>query len=118
MHGEFKVPGGKLVVVDLDVVDGVILNFHLAGDFFLEPDTALEAIDLAVNGLPADSDAKRLTEAIAGALPKDAVLLGFSAESVATTIRRALASATTFTDDQWEIIHGQSERPQLQMALE
>ncbi len=54
MHGEFKVPGGKLVVVDLDVVDGVIRNFRLAGDFFLEPDTALEDINRAINGLPAD----------------------------------------------------------------
>ena len=52
MHGEYKVPGGKLVVVDLDVVDGAIANFRLAGDFFLEPDSALEAINAAVNGLP------------------------------------------------------------------
>ena len=118
MHGEFKVPGGKLVVVDLEVVDGVIHDFHLAGDFFLEPDTALEAIDSAVNGLPADSDAKTLTEAVQSALPKAAVLLGFSPEAVATTIRRALAHATSFTDYKWEIIHGQSERPQLQMALD
>jgi lipoate-protein ligase A len=118
MHGEFKVPGGKLVVVDLEVVDGLIEGFQLAGDFFLEPDTALESINSAVNGLPADSDAKRLTEVIAAALPKDAVLLGFSPESVATTIRRALSSATSFTDYEWEVIHGKSERPQLQMALD
>jgi lipoate-protein ligase A len=118
MHGEFKVPGGKLVVVDLEVTDGVIHDFHLAGDFFLEPDSALEAIDRAVNGLPADSDAKHLTERIGSALPKDAVLLGFTAESVATTIRRALAQATSFTDYQWQVIHGKSERPQLQMALD
>ena len=39
MHGEFKVPGGKLVVVDLETTDGVIHDFRLAGDFFLEPDT-------------------------------------------------------------------------------
>ncbi|MEP6842645.1 MAG: lipoate--protein ligase family protein, partial [Pseudolysinimonas sp.] len=38
MHGEFKVPGGKLVVVDLEVVDNRIADFRLAGDFFLEPD--------------------------------------------------------------------------------
>ena len=118
MHGEFKVPGGKLVVVDLEVVDGVIHDFSLAGDFFLEPDTALADINAAVNGLPADSDAKRMTEVIQSALPKDAVLLGFSPESVATTIRRALSSATSFTDYKWEVIHGQSERPQLQMALD
>jgi lipoate-protein ligase A len=118
MHGEFKVPGGKLVVVDLETRDGVIQDFHLAGDFFLEPDTALESINRAVNGLPADSDAKRLGEAISAALPKDAVLLGFTAESVATTIRRALAQATSFRDYDWQIIHGKSERPQLQMALD
>ena len=118
MHGEFKVPGGKLVVVDLEVVDGIIREFSLAGDFFLEPDGALPAINAAVNGLPADSDAGRLTDAVQSALPKDAVLLGFSAEAVATTIRRALAHATSFTDYRWEIIHGSSERPQLQMALD
>ncbi|MDQ1543779.1 MAG: lipoate---protein ligase [Actinomycetota bacterium] len=118
MHGEFKVPGGKLVVVDFDVDNGVIRNFHLAGDFFLEPDTALEAIDRAITGLPADSEAARFTGAVQSALPKDAVLLGFTAESIATTIRRALAHATSFADYDWQIIHGKSERPQLQMALD
>jgi lipoate---protein ligase len=118
MHGEFKVPGGKLVVVDLDVVDGVIANFRLAGDFFLEPDTALETINEAVNGLPADSDVKRLTAAVQSGLPKDATLLGFSPDSVATTIRRALAHATTFRDYDWQIIHSGPERPQLQLALD
>ncbi|MDQ1555973.1 MAG: lipoate---protein ligase, partial [Actinomycetota bacterium] len=82
MHGEFKVPGGKLVVVDLEVRDGVIADFQLAGDFFLEPDSALESINAAVNGLPANSDARTITAAITAALPSDAVLLGFTAESV------------------------------------
>jgi lipoate-protein ligase A len=118
MHGEFKVPGGKLVVVDLDVVDGIIRNFQLAGDFFLEPDSALESINAAVNGLPADADAKQLAGAVQAALPHDAVLLGFAPESVATTIRRALAQATSFTDYQWRIIHSGPERPQLQLALD
>ena len=35
MHGEYKVPGGKLVVVDLEERDGRIAAFRLAGDFFL-----------------------------------------------------------------------------------
>ena len=64
MHGEFKVPGGKLVVVDLEVVDDRIAAFRLSGDFFLEPDDALHAIDAAVTGLPADADAKVYTAAI------------------------------------------------------
>ena len=48
MHGEYKVPGGKLVVVDFDVVDGVIRDARVAGDFFLEPDEALGDIDGAL----------------------------------------------------------------------
>jgi lipoate-protein ligase A len=118
MHGEFKVPGGKLVVVDLDVVDGAIASFRLAGDFFLEPDSALEAIDSAVNGLPADSEATVISAAIQKALPADAVLLGFTADAVATTVRRALAQATSFTDYDWQVVHGKAEVPQMQMALD
>ena len=39
-------------------------RFRLAGDFFLEPDSALAAINAAVNGLPADADAARIAKAI------------------------------------------------------
>src|SRR5690349_17169397 len=104
MHGEFKVPGGKLVVVDLDVVDDRIASFRLSGDFFLEPDEALAAIDSAVNGLPADTDARALAAAVQAALPEGAVLLGFSPESVATAIRRALQRATSWRDYAWELV--------------
>jgi lipoate-protein ligase A len=118
MHGEYKVPGGKLVVVDLEVVDGRISGFRLAGDFFLEPDTALEQIDAAVTGLPADADASAIAAAVRGALPEGAQMLGFSPEGVATAIRRALQRATTWRDYEWEIVHGESAPPVLQMALD
>ncbi|MGV8858641.1 lipoate--protein ligase family protein [Rhodoglobus sp.] len=118
MHGEFKVPGGKLVVVDLDVVDDTITDFRLAGDFFLEPDEALAAIDSAVNGLPANSDAKSITAAIQQCLPEGTVMLGFSAESVATAIRRALQRATTWKDYEWQIVTGPPLEPRVQMAMD
>jgi lipoate-protein ligase A len=51
-HGEYKVPGGKLVVVDFDVVDARFANVSLSGDFFLEPDEALLDINRALTGLP------------------------------------------------------------------
>lgn len=72
MHGEYKVPGGKLVVVDLEVRDGLIADFHLAGDFFLEPDDALADIDAAVNGLPVETDAAGIAAAVRAALPEGA----------------------------------------------
>ncbi|WP_285114572.1 biotin/lipoate A/B protein ligase family protein [Leifsonia sp. fls2-241-R2A-40a] len=118
MHGEYKVPGGKLVVVDLEVVDGKIADFQLAGDFFLEPDSALEAIDAAVNGLPAEADAKTIAAAVKDALPEGASLLGFSPEAVAVTVRRALAKATSWRDYDWQIVHAKAVSPQMHLALD
>ena len=118
MHGEFKVPGGKLVVVDLEVVDDRIAAFRLSGDFFLEPDDALHAIDAAVTGLPADADAKVYTAAITAALPPDAALLGFSPEAVATAIRRALKQATTWNDYDWQLLHPGPLSPNMHLALD
>jgi len=118
MHGEFKVPGGKLVVVDLDVVDDAITNFRLAGDFFLEPDDALADINAAINGLPANSDAKTITAAIQQALPEGAVMLGFSAASVATAIRRALQRASSWKDYDWQIVTGPPLDPPVQLAID
>ena len=118
MHGEYKVPGGKLVVVDLDVIDRRIANFRLSGDFFLEPDTVLTLIDEAVNGLSENSDASTISFAVQSALPEDAILLGFSPDAVAVAVRRSLALATTWTDYDWQIIHGAAYPPVVQMALD
>ncbi len=118
MHGEYKVPGGKLVVVDLDVIDGAIANFRLAGDFFLEPDSALEDINRSVNGLPVETDATSLASAIRRGLPDGATLLGFSPEAVGTAIRRSLAGAADWKDFDWELIHTGSVSPRMHLALD
>ena len=103
-HGEYKVPGGKLVVADFDVEDGVLANVSLSGDFFLEPDEALREINRALTGLREDASAADISDAVEAALPPDAVLFGFSAAAVAVTVRRALAKATGWADHHWNII--------------
>lgn len=118
MHGEYKVPGGKLVVVDLDAIDGRITDFRLAGDFFLEPDEALPMINAAVNGLPQESDATTIAAAVRAALPEGATLLGFTPEAVAIAIRRSLAKATAWRDYEWKIIHSKAVSPVMHMALD
>lgn len=118
MHGEYKVPGGKLVVVDLEVRDGLIRDFRLAGDFFLEPDTALEAINAAVEGMPVEADAATIAAAVRAALPDGAQLLGFSPDSVATAVRRALVTAPGWRDFDWEIVHEKAVSPRLNLALD
>ncbi len=118
MHGEFKVPGGKLVVVDLSVVGGKLTDVRVSGDFFLEPDEALPAIDAALTGLPVAADARTIAAAVAAALPEGAVLLGFSPEAVATTVRRALQRATSWSDYEWELVHPGPLDPLTHLALD
>ncbi|MFH8344336.1 biotin/lipoate A/B protein ligase family protein [Streptomyces sp. NPDC018045] len=118
MHGEYKVPGGKLVVVDLDNQDGMLRNVRVAGDFFLEPDEALTAIDHALEGAPADTDAAGLAARIEAALPPHTVMYGITAEGVAISVRRALAQATDWTDYDWQLIHEPPQSPALHMALD
>ena len=118
MHGEYKVPGGKLVVVDLEERDGRIAGFHLAGDFFLEPDSALDDIDAAVNGLPVESDVTTIAAAVRAALPEGAQLLGFTPESVGTAVRRALITAPGWRDFEWEVLHEPPVSPRMNLALD
>ncbi|WP_405670094.1 biotin/lipoate A/B protein ligase family protein [Streptomyces sp. NBC_00055] len=118
MHGEYKVPGGKLVVVDLDVEGGALRNVRVAGDFFLEPDEAILAIDGALAGAPANTDTAGLTARIDAALPASTAMLGLTSEGVAVAVRRALAQATEWSDYDWQLIHETPQSPALHMALD
>ncbi|MCL1869696.1 MAG: lipoate--protein ligase family protein [Promicromonosporaceae bacterium] len=113
MRGEYKVPGGKLVAVELDVVDGRLSDAHLSGDFFLEPDDALEVIDGALDGLAADTSTSGIAAAVdvalqaaeaAGTLVGPVALVGFDAWAVAVAVRRALGLATSWEDHTFEVL--------------
>lgn len=90
MHGEYKMPGGKLVVIDLDLHDGRLTNVQLSGDFFLEPDSALHTINAALTGQPAGADEATLASALHDALSSEVMMYGVSPEAIATAVRRAL----------------------------
>ena len=55
MRGEYKVPGGKLVAVDLEVDGERLGDVSVSGDFFLEPDEALGDINAALVGMPVEA---------------------------------------------------------------
>ncbi len=95
MHGEYKMPGGKLVVMDLDVHQGRLVDVQLSGDFFLEPDGALPAINAAIEGQPADMSKPALRERLDAALPANVMMYGISTEAIAVAVGRALHGDTT-----------------------
>lgn len=90
VHGEYKIPGGKLVVVDLSIVDRRMTAVQVSGDFFLEPASALDAIDAALEGLPVDTGEAPLAAAVAAALGPETQMFGITPEGVAIAVRRAL----------------------------
>jgi lipoate---protein ligase len=90
MHGEFKTPGGKLVMVDFDVVKDRLSNVTVSGDFFLYPEETLETINAALEDIPVAASSAEMLERLSQAIPSDAELLGFSPEAVVTAIERGL----------------------------
>jgi hypothetical protein len=98
MHGEYKVPGGKLVVVDLAVADGHLARVQVSGDFFLEPDSALDTINTALHGLPADANEALIAASVRHALGPEVALFGITPEAVAIAVRRAIGTAITGED--------------------
>ncbi|WP_158755594.1 biotin--protein ligase [Dyella sp. S184] len=90
MHGEYKMPGGKLVVIDLDLHNGHLANVQLSGDFFLEPDSALHTINVVLTGQPADADEASLVTTLHAALSSEVMMYGVSPEAIAVAVRRAV----------------------------
>jgi len=118
MHGEYKMPGGKLVVVDLDVADERLKGVRVAGDFFLEPDEALDRITAALEGAPKGASAAELSERIKAAIEPTDILFGVDADSIGIAVRRALGAALSWDDIDFEVIHGPSVDPMLNVAMD
>lgn len=121
MRGEFKVRGGKLVSVDVEANDEKISTVHVFGDFFLEPDEALEDIGDALTGMPIEATAAELAAAITARLdarPEPVQMIGFDAEAVAIAVRRALGHASSWDELTFEVFEPVVMEPVLHVALD
>jgi len=90
MRGEYKTPGGKLVVAEFDVRDDRFVNVRITGDFFLYPEDALPLMNEAIEGASTDATAFELASRVAVAVPLETEMLGFSPEAVAEAVLRGL----------------------------
>jgi len=95
MHGEYKTPGGKLVIVDFAVRDGRFVAMEVTGDFFLYPDEAFDAIVRTLNGLPTSLPADEIAARIQHAVGTDVTFLGFSPEAIGIAIQRAMSESSS-----------------------
>lgn len=127
MHGEYKVPGGKLVVVDLEVVDGLLQDVSVSGDFFLEPDDALAVLSGALVGVPHDAGVAQLAHVLddalrlaldQGRLAGPVAMVGFDVRAVALAVRRALGLSTAWADHEFALLRTDPMTPAMHVALD
>jgi lipoate-protein ligase A len=80
------VPDGRLVRVRVRYA-GTFEDVQVRGDFFLEPPAALDDVEAAIEGLPADAPASEIAAAVAAV---DAEFVGFAPADVAAAVREAV----------------------------
>jgi lipoate-protein ligase A len=97
MQGQFKTPGGKLVVVDFEIENGLLQRVVVHGDFFLYPDDAFNLLAESLEGAPIESSEDALAERVRRALDGKAELIGSSPEAIATAIARGIAAEREVT---------------------
>ncbi|MGJ9404696.1 biotin/lipoate A/B protein ligase family protein [Nesterenkonia aurantiaca] len=125
-HGEYKVVGGKLVVVDLHTDldprihprEAKITAASVNGDFFLEPDEALGSLNAALIGLPTRATREEIAESVRAQLPAEAQMFGFDEYAIATAVRRALGHATRWEDHDWEVMPAVQLPVEMHVALD
>lgn len=118
MHGEYKVPGGKMVVASVEVESQHLSRVSISGDFFLEPDSALERINQALVDLPVSANASQIVQTIENALDENVMMYGFSAQAIAIAVRRALGKASGWHDHVFDIIPTQTLPAAQHVALD
>lgn len=119
-HFERKIPGGKLVVVDLTEDGSTITEASVSGDFFLEPEDAFEALNRGLVGAPVTASTKDLTGRLERALDdfEELALHGFSVADVAQVARRGLVGAQDLTDFEWTILPPRTLPSSVNVALD
>jgi lipoate---protein ligase len=87
---DHKIPGGKLLRMELEVESGVVLRAMIRGDFFAHPEEAFEAAEAELTGLPVD----RLEEAALALFSKPPLeLFGATPSDIAIALGRAAHEA-------------------------
>ncbi|MCD6461422.1 MAG: hypothetical protein J7L61_01610 [Thermoplasmata archaeon] len=84
-----KVEGGKLLKISFAVEDNMLARVRLHGDFFIHPEEAVEDMEGALDGCPAEKRAvaARLAEVVRD---RGVEMIGISTEDIASLILSTL----------------------------
>jgi hypothetical protein len=84
---EYKVPGGKLLCAETDVLEGKLLKVKVYGDFFMHPETAIEDLEEHLTGIGVEAIEDSIEEFFGG---KEITLYGVAAGDFSHVIKLSL----------------------------
>jgi lipoate---protein ligase len=91
ISADYKVPGGKLLRVTLELDESVplpnIATISLNGDFFMHPEDAIEGLEAHLLGVPWES--KALHSAVQAFFDTDVQVIGADVEGIVHVILAA-----------------------------
>jgi hypothetical protein len=89
MKAEYKIPGGKLLLCEIDTEDEVIKTIKISGDFFMHPEDAINELEETLLGTPIQS---YQNEIINFFQERKITLYGVSQQDFITVIQLAIDS--------------------------
>jgi len=91
MRAKMKVPGGKVVEVTVDVLDGIITELKITGDFFVHPEEGIEDLEeCLLNQSVKENDMALLNRINETVVEKQLQLIGVTPKSIVLVLREAL----------------------------
>jgi len=81
-----KVPGGKLVCLDLELSSNQISRIRITGDFFLHPENTIVLIEESLIGASVDQVARIVDNVL---LQNNAQVIGFEPEDIERLVKKA-----------------------------
>ncbi len=80
---DYKVEGGKLLRLEIDIDNGVIIQIKITGDFFMHPEESIILIEEALKGINVENVAHVVRNVI---ISRDIKVIGFTAEDLEKAI--------------------------------
>jgi lipoate-protein ligase A len=87
ISADYKVVGGKLLRVRLQVEHNIIQSIRITGDFFMHPEPAIEQLERQLIGIQCNAQA--LSAILQQFFERDIEIVGASAEDFVTVIMKA-----------------------------
>ncbi|MEM5871326.1 MAG: lipoate protein ligase C-terminal domain-containing protein [Candidatus Aenigmatarchaeota archaeon] len=80
---DYKVEGGKLLRIEVEIENDIVKQIKITGDFFIHPEEGILLIEKAIKGSSINEIAKKINEIVKN---KNLLIIGFEGKDVQNAI--------------------------------